>query len=116
MSTLAGRKGEDLALAYLERKGMTCLCRNYRRLRGEIDLIMKDGKYTVFVEVKARRSRRYGDPIESVTRYKIRHIRYAASSYIREKRLFDDPIRFDIVEILMPYGGRPKFHHVRNAF
>ena len=66
-NTAFGRMGEDRACLYLEEKGMVLVTRNFRCKHGEIDLIMKDGSVFVFVEVKTRRSRLYGEPIEAVT-------------------------------------------------
>jgi putative endonuclease len=116
MYSKTGSRGESLACQYLREKGWQEIERNYRRVHGEIDLIMKDGKTLVFVEVKARVSRAWGDPVEAVTPWKQKHIRYAASRYLYEKRLKNRPIRFDIVEVWLPPGRKARFHHIKNAF
>ena len=95
---------------------MTLVTRNFRCKHGEIDLIMKDGSVFVFIEVKTRRSRLYGEPIESVTMYKQRHIRYTAEGFLLARHLHDVRIRFDVVEIMMGPGGVVRLRHTRNAF
>ena len=115
-NTAFGRMGEDRACLYLEEKGMTLVTRNFRCKHGEIDLIMKDGSVFVFVEVKTRRSRLYGEPIEAVTVYKQRHIRYTAEVFLLARQLRDIRIRFDVVEVMMAPGRAVRLRHTRNAF
>ncbi len=115
-TTIFGAEGERLARSYLENKGYHFITRNFRRAHGEIDLIMDDEGTLVFVEVKSRHNRRYGDPIEAVGYTKQKHIRYCANVFIREKRIEDRRIRFDVVEILISPYGEAKFRHTRNAF
>ena len=62
-----GKTGEDLACAELERRGYAILARRYRRRGGEFDIIARDGATLVFVEVKAREGREFGDGAEAVT-------------------------------------------------
>lgn len=114
-TTAIGRSGEDIARQYLEAKGMRFREKNYKRRHGEVDLIMDDGKWLVFVEVKTRRSLAYGMPAEAVTPYKQKHIRYCADMYFFENKITSHPARFDIVEVLM-MNGTVKIHHIRNAF
>ena len=115
-NTAFGRMGEDRACLYLEEKGMTLVTRNFRCKHGEIDLIMKDGSVFVFIEVKTRRSRLYGEPIEAVTVYKQRHIRYTAEVFLLARHLHDIRIRFDVVEVMMAPGRAVRLRHTRNAF
>ena len=74
-----GGLGEDFAVYYLESCGYRIIERNFRCRLGEIDLIAQDGKTLVFVEVKTRRSRRYGSPQEAVTTAKQAKLRTVAS-------------------------------------
>lgn len=94
-----GSKGEESAAAYLERLHYKILERNYRSHFGEIDIIAKDRKDTVFVEVKSRSTRLFGSPQESVVREKRRRITLTAIDYVQRKHLENKPLRFDVVAI-----------------
>lgn len=109
-----GAAAEDLALRYLEARGLTLVTRNFHCRTGEIDLIMRDGEYLVFVEVRSRRHARYGAPAESVTRTKQQKLLRAAAFYLQRQRL-NLPCRFDVVAILQP-GGEPSMEWIRDAF
>lgn len=111
-----GKKGELYARDYLERKGYSYVVGNYKKAHGEIDLIMKDGDTLVFVEVKSRRSRRYGEPVEAVNPRKQVHIKYCAQMYVLDRRIQEKRIRFDIVEVMASPSGVIKFRHIKNAF
>lgn len=65
-----GKVGEDAAAYYLHKEGYTIICRNFRCMQGEIDIIAKDEKNLVFVEVKTRTSTKYGEAKEAVRRRK----------------------------------------------
>lgn len=106
-----GGQGEADARAFLEIKGLKILEMNFRRPTGEIDIIARQGKTVVFAEVKRRSSLRYGRPAEAVDRAKQGHILRTAALYLQEKRLYDVPVRFDVIEVL-PDGIR----HIENAF
>lgn len=112
----AGRQGERLAARFLRRQGFRILRRNCRARGGEIDLIARDGDEVVFVEVKTRTSRQWGDPEDSVTPTKQRRISLAASSFADRYRLHTRPLRFDVVAVLLPEDGPTEFRHYRNAF
>ena len=98
-----GTAAEDLALRYLEARGLNLVTRNFRCRTGELDLIMRDGEQLVFVEVRSRRHARYGTPAESVTRTKQQRLLRAAAFYLQRQRL-DPPCRFDVVAILQAEG------------
>lgn len=68
-----GRIGEIKAARYLKKQGMKILERNFRSLRGEVDIVAEDGDTLVFVEVKSRSSETYGQPAEAVTAFKQRN-------------------------------------------
>lgn len=106
-----GAQGEADARDYLVRKGIRVLEMNYRRPTGEIDIIARQGRTTLFVEVKRRSSLRFGRPSEAVDRAKQAHILRTAQLYLQEKRLTDAPVRFDVVEILPG-----EIRHIENAF
>lgn len=113
---LFGHEGESLACQYLENKGFALIAKNFRRRHGEIDLIMKEGNTLVFVEVKTRSGRSYGEPIEAIEWWKQDHIRYAAKMFLRSHHWENVPVRFDTVEILKKPGWETRFRHIRNAF
>jgi putative endonuclease len=104
---------EALACQHLQNKGYCLLARNYRSGPHEIDLVMRDGDTTVFVEVKARSSTAYGRPAEFVTASKRRFLRQAAEAYLVERGLYEQPARFDVVEVYLP---KKDMVHIVNAF
>lgn len=92
---------ENMAAVFLEQQGFLILERNYHDRRGEIDLIARDGRYLVFVEVKYRKNSRMGYPEEAVGCKKQQHIRHTAEYYLYSHRYCGDtPCRFDVVSIL----------------
>ncbi len=106
-----GAQGEAQALEYLGARGMTLVMQNLRYPGGEVDLVMRDGGYTVFVEVKRREGTRYGAGREAVTLTKRRRICAVALRYLQAHALLGTPVRFDVVEI----HGR-EIVHLPNAF
>ena len=110
-----GKLGEDLACAELERRGYEILARRYRRWGGELDIVARDGETTVFVEVKARRGRDFGDGAEAVTRVKRQRLVRLAEEFLARHRLVDRPCRFDVVSIRLE-AERPTIEVYRNAF
>ncbi len=95
----AGQQGEDLAVEALQRQGYAILARRYRTKYGEIDIIARDEDTLVFVEVKARRTARFGTAAESVTGWKQRRIASMALDYLSWINRLDAPCRFDVVAI-----------------
>ena len=77
-----GRRAEDLAAAFLQKQGLTVLERNYRCRFGEIDLIVRDGKTLVFVEVRMRTSNDFGGAIASITAGKRKKLLRTARHYL----------------------------------
>ncbi len=96
---LLGKKGEDRAARFLAGKGYTILERNYRTRSGEIDLIALHKGEVVFVEVKTRTSEAYGAPELAVNLQKQRRMIKAALGYIKYKKIYQVPCRFDVVAI-----------------
>jgi putative endonuclease len=112
---LFGKTGEDLACRELERRGYAIVARRYRRRGGELDIIARDGPTLVFVEVKTRDSREFGDAAEAVTPLKRRRMAQLAVDYIARHRLHECACRFDVVSIHM-HDGEPTIELFRNAF
>jgi putative endonuclease len=111
-----GAEGEDLAVDYLEKKGYRILDRNFRYDHGEIDIIAEDEHRTlVFIEVKARRTKTYGDPEDAVTVSKRKKIRKTADGYIFLYSIDDQMCRFDIIAIEYE-RTKPTIRHIEDAF
>ena len=112
---ILGKTGEDLACAELEKRGYAIIARRYRRRGGEIDIVARDGPTVVFVEVKARDGRAFGEAVEAVTAFKRRRIVQLAIDYMTRHRLANRPCRFDVVSIHFD-SGRPEIEVFQNAF
>jgi putative endonuclease len=107
----AGRLAELVALWALRLKGYRLLAHRYKSPMGEIDLIMRRGDVTAFIEVKARGSR--DAAVAAVTTYQSRRISAAARSWMgRDPKAARQFCRFDIVAV-SPYHWP---HHIENAF
>jgi len=111
------RIGEALAAQHLKGHGYQILEQNYRSRSGEIDLIAQQGKRVVFVEVKTRRSLKFGAPQAAVTPTKQKQISKLALSYLQTHNLLDVPCRFDVVAIVLSSKSMlVKLNHIENAF
>lgn len=112
-----GTLGEDFAEKYILSQGFVVIQRNFRTKIGEIDIIAKDGKYIVFIEVKARKSINFGYPREAVNRNKQIKIKDVASIYLLQNRKCDMHIRFDVIEVMLDFENNLKSITIlRNAF
>jgi putative endonuclease len=94
-----GKSGEDLAVDELRRLGYAILARRYRTRHGEIDVVAREGETLVFVEVKARTTREFGQAAEAVTPGKQRRVISMAIDYLARHRLTEVACRFDVVAI-----------------
>ena len=115
---LSGAWGEALAAEYLRKKHYAVVAAGYHCRYGEIDLIVRDRKYLVFVEVKLRKSGSFAQAMEYVDRKKQDRIRVTASMYLSQNPTKLQP-RFDVVEIYAPEGtstARPEIRHMEDAF
>jgi putative endonuclease len=110
-----GRWGEEEAVRYLRRLGMTILERNMRTPVGEIDIIARTGKLLIFVEVKTRRSDAFGTPQEAVGPTKQRQIVRTAQWYIADGKGKGLQPRFDVIAI-RPAATGAQVEHIPNAF
>lgn len=111
-----GRRGEDLAAAFLARRGWRVLARNFRSGHREIDLIVRRGAVVAFVEVKARSRSDYGHPLQAIDWKKRRDIAAVARSWIGEHGQPGDIYRFDAVALLKAGAGRIRLQHVPDAW
>ena len=112
----AGKHGEDLAEAELRRRGYAILARRYRTRFGEIDIVAQDGDVVVFVEVKARRSSRFGSAAEAIPIWKQRRIAAMALDYLGCADRLNAPSRFDVVAIDGAGSSQVSVQLIRNAF
>jgi len=110
-----GKKGESIAIKYLKKNGYTIVKQNYRSKYGEVDIIAKDKDTIVFVEVKARRSDRFGDPKWAVTYKKQQKISLAAINYLKVTNQSGAKARFDVIAISGDKDNL-KIEIVKNAF
>jgi putative endonuclease len=110
-----GSSGEERAVEFLRRKGLSIIRRNYRTPHGEIDIVAEDGSVIVFVEVKLRRSLSYGSPESAVDARKRRQMKAIARAFISHYQLFGKDCRFDIVAI-HENGNSVRLKHIENAF
>ena len=97
---LQGRRGERLACRYLLRQGFDILARRHRTRSGELDIVAFEGDTLVFLEVKTRKSRQFGEPWEFVDWRKQQILRRAAEEFIADYDLGQYAYRFDIVSVL----------------
>jgi putative endonuclease len=112
-----GARGEDLAVAELQRQGMDVLARNWRCAIGEIDVVAVEtanGRQTlVFCEVKCRTGLGFGAPLESITYAKLRKLRQLAAQWLATEQAHADGIRIDAIGVVLRPGAPPELTHVR---
>lgn len=106
---------ESMAAEFLQKNGYRIIARNYRCGFGEIDIIASERRTICFVEVKARRSARFGLPEEAITDLKKRHITKTALAYLKDKKLNSQKLRFDVLSITY-LDQRPQIRLIRDAF
>ena len=118
MANLLGPWGEEKAAEFLRRKGYALVTSNYRCKFGEIDLIVKNRRYLVFVEVKLRKNAAFALAREFVDYRKQQRLRTTASMYLSRYPTSLQP-RFDVIEIYAPKGTETKkliINHLEDAF
>ena len=117
-NNLTGAWGEAIAAQYLRKKHYHLLATGYRCRYGEIDLIVSDRKYLVFVEVKLRKSDKFAEAREFVDFRKQDRLRSTAAMYLSDNPTSLQP-RFDVIEVYAPYGTEtkdPVINHLEDAF
>lgn len=110
-----GALGERIAERWLRARGWTVLARRYRSGHRDLDLVVRQGRQVAFVEVKARRDRRYGDPTGAVGWRKRRELTRSAQVWIDRCGQAGDAYRFDVVAVLVGADG-VRVRHVPDAF
>lgn len=111
---ILGRAGEEEASQYLIKNGYKIIERNFLCKRGEIDIIAKDKNEIVFIEVKTRKSIKYGLPAEAVNENKQKHIYKAAEYYLYQNKLEKEFVRIDVIEIYYKNDSY-KINHIKKA-
>lgn len=111
-----GKESEQVAATYLQQHGYRILHRNYRIARGEIDLVADHHGTLVFVEVKARRSMRFGSPAQAVDFRKQEKLIHVARHYLHRYRRGDQQCRFDVILLTQPTSGEVQIELIQNAF
>jgi putative endonuclease len=115
-----GRRGEDLAVAELQRQGMEVLARNWRCGRlGEVDVVALDRgtavPTVVVCEVKCRSGLGYGHPLEAITWAKLRTLRQLAAEWVRDHPAGPVRVRIDAIGIVLLPGREPQLTHARGV-
>jgi putative endonuclease len=110
-----GKRGEEVALRFLKKKGYKIIQQNYVCKMGEMDLIAREKDTLVFIEVKTRTSTAFGPPQLAVTSTKQMQLSKVALYFLKEKRLEDVKARFDVVAILLRPEGE-EIELIKDAF
>lgn len=110
-----GTQVEQEVCQYLQQQGLTLIRRNYHCRGGEIDLIMQHDEVLVFVEVRYRKSSRFGSAVESVNQSKQSRLIHAATHYLQRHPQHHDSCRFDVVGV-SPSTQGSQMNWIQNAF
>lgn len=110
-----GERGEMIAWNFLIKKGYKLVEKNYRTRIGEMDVIAEKKGRLVFIEIKTRRTERFGRPEEAVTVQKQRKLFQIASYYLKEKKKENIPISFAVLAVHWPSSGEPEFRLIEDA-
>ena len=111
-----GAYGEKLAREYLEARGYSTVATNFRCPAGEMDIIVQDESYLVFVEVRSRSSDSHGTPQESITRRKQERLVAVAETFLQENVSNYEEWRIDVVAVRIgPTGAAKVIDHVKHA-
>ena len=98
---IEGRVGEIEAALYLKKQGYVIICMNFKCMQGEIDIIAEKDNTLIFIEVKTRTSRKYGEAREAVDNRKQKHIYEAARYFLYKTNMEEAYTRIDVIEIYL---------------
>jgi putative endonuclease len=110
-----GRRGELLAVQYLERAGFRILDRNWRCAEGELDIVAAERRVLVVCEVKTRSGDRYGSPLDAITRAKQSRLRRLAIRWLVAHGVLFDEVRIDVIGLVRDRSGCFTVEHVRGV-
>lgn len=112
-----GHYGENVAARWLQAQGLRVLYRNFRGPHGgELDIVAREGRTLLFIEVKTRSASLWGRPLDAVDRDKQQLIERGADSWLRLLGHRNLPWRFDVIEIIVAANQKPHVTWVRDAF
>ena len=111
-----GRKGENIACAFLKNRFSEILFRNYRTSGGEIDIVARDGSILCFVEVKTRRSSSRQRPAQGLSSKQKKRIHSAAMDYMKEINSQKIIFRFDLIEVILSPWDVQELRYWENHF
>lgn len=111
-----GKRGEVIAAQYLHQQGYRILEQNFRCKIGEIDVVAEKEGRILFIEVKTRRSDHFGLPEEAVHSIKQKKITRAAEWYLKQHKMTDRPVGFEVLAIDWPSDQEPVIRCIPNAF
>jgi putative endonuclease len=111
-----GRWGERRSCRYLKGKGYRLITQNFRCNSGEVDIVMADGDSLVFVEVKTRRNENTASAQSAVNSNKRQRLTRAANRFVRQYKITNKPLRFDVMAVVLGDKGSPEIRHYKNAF
>jgi putative endonuclease len=111
-----GQQIEKQVEKYLQKQGLRFITRNYHSRGGEIDLIMQDQNNLVFIEVRYRKSARFGSALESVNKTKQSRIIHTAECYLQQCKKSYQVYRFDVVAVSPDDNKELEIEWVKNAF
>ena len=110
-----GKEGEALALAWLLNQGFAVLHQNWRHSHYEVDIVAARDNILHFVEVKTRRSTRFGEPEESVGRSKIRRLLKAGAAYQYEYPQWKR-VQYDVLSITLVEGAATEYFFIEDVY
>lgn len=113
---IIGKMGEEWAVTYLIEKGYTIIERNFRCRQGEIDIIGKEKEELVFLEIKTRTNKKYGEPAEALNNIKKKHIIRTIEFYLYTNQLTNEQVRVDVIEVYIYNYKRKNYtiNHIQN--
>ncbi len=109
-----GKWGEEIAAAFVEKKGYEILLRDWKSGHHDLDIIAKDEDTLVIIEVKTRRNRLFGNPEEAIDYKKRQSLQSAINHFVKSHRI-NAPIRFDIISIVGMIGSIPEIDHIKDV-
>lgn len=109
-----GKWGEEIAAAFVEKKGYEILQRDWKSGHHDLDIIAKDEDTLVIIEVKTRRNRLFGNPEEAIDYKKRQSLQSAINHFVKSHHI-NAPVRFDIISIVGMIGSTPEIDHIKDV-